>query len=402
MPRPPGDDAGARRDAGSQRSLRQRNLRLLLSSLAARGPTTQAGLARSTGLSTGSVSSLVRDLVDEGLVRTRSVVSGGRRSVEVSLAPDERVVLGVDVGRSHAAVLASDVSRRTFGLRRMALETGHPPEDTLARVAEAVDDLLEEHGIARERVPVCGMALPASLATDSGQVLQANVLPNWAGVDVVAMTREIFGMPTIIENDADLGALAHTGLPQFRDLHTLVYVKVASGIGAGLVVDGGVYRSSTGMAGEIGHVPVVDNGDLCYCGNRGCLETVASTRRLVTDFERVHGVSGAHLADVLAAAAAGDPPTVRILQDAGTALGRVLGVVTSMLGPDVVVLGGPLTSVAGPLLDAVLESARQRTMPAALQGATLELSELGEDAEVRGACLLALSHLRDVEIAVRG
>lgn len=378
------------RDTGSQKALRERNIGLVLSTLRAQGPRTQAGLARATGLSTGTVSSIVRELERNGLVSTAAAISSGRRSVEVSLGPDPRVVVGVDIGRSHMRMLGWDAGRRPFGEALVSLTPGHEPVDTLPLAAEMLDELLREHRVDRARVIRCGVALPASLDPATGRVVQASVLPNWAGVDLKDAVRDALGLPTVLENDANLGALAHYGSGRHAGAHSLIYVKVATGVGAGLAIDGVLYSSSSGITGEIGHVPVVDNGEVCYCGNRGCLETLVSTRRLLGDLVRTRPGQHWDVAEVVRAARAGDVMVHRLLYDAGVALGLAVAPMCNLLSPDVVVLGGPLAKAGQPLLDGMLSTVRQRALPTATARTVFALTDLDDVAEVQGACLLAL------------
>lgn len=385
--------ATSSRDTGSQRALRELNTRKILDVLAGRGPRTQAELARVTGLSTGTVSNIVRGLVSDGRALAAPVVSSGRRSVQVSLAPDRRVVVGIDIGRSHLRLLGCDAAHRTFGLRSATLEPGHRPAQTLRAAADMLDAMLQEEEICRSRVQVCGIALPAALDPVSRMVIQESVLPNWAGQDLGALSASVLGLPTVLENDANLGALAHVSFGRHPSAHSLVYIKVATGIGAGIALDGQLYRSSSGLTGEIGHFQVVDGGEVCYCGNRGCLETVGSTRRVVTDLAHIRHGDAVTLDDVVAAAEAAEPAILRILEDAGAALGRAVALVCTLLSPDVVVLGGPLTRVGGPMLEALVRSVRQRALPSATAATVFELSDLGADAEVQGACELALQEM---------
>lgn len=378
------------RDTGSQKALRERNIGLVMATLRAQGPRTQATLARVTGLSTGTVSSIVRELEASGLVKTASAISSGRRSVEVSLAPDPRVVVGVDIGRTHMRMLGWDAGRLPFGETLVSLQPGHEPTETLPLAAEMLDDLLRANHVDRSRVLRCGVALPASLEPATGRVVQASVLPNWAGLNLESALQDALGLPVLLENDANLGALAHFGSGRFAGAHSLIYVKVATGIGAGLVLDGALYRSSSGITGEIGHIPVVDNGEVCYCGNRGCLETVVSTRRIVGDLSRTRPGRSWDAAEVVKASLAGDLMVHRLLYDAGTALGLAVAPMCNLLSPDVVVLGGPLARGGQPLLDGMVASVRQRALPTATAGTTFALTQLDDDAEVQGACLLAL------------
>ena len=222
-----------------------------------------------------------------------------------------------------------------------------------------------------------------------------------AGVDLGDALRDALGVPVVLENDANLGALAHYGAGGHAGAHSLVYVKVATGVGVGLAFDGSLYRSTTGITGEIGHVPVVDNGELCYCGNRGCLETLVSTRRLVGDLRRTRPERTWDVPEVVRAAQDGDVMVNRLLYDAGVALGLALAPVCNLLSPDDVVLGGPLAAGGQALLDGMVATVRQRALPATTGRTDFALTDLGETAEVQGACLLALqASLRSGDVLV--
>ncbi|MDM7832478.1 ROK family transcriptional regulator [Cellulomonas edaphi] len=390
MPATSGGNVAASRDTGSQKALRERNTQLVVTTLGANGPQTQAALARRTGLSTGTVSNIVRDLTARGRVTTSSVISAGRRSIEVTLVPDGRVVVGVDVGRTHLRVMGLNTARQAFGMRSAALSESHRPADTLPMARRMLDAMLEEHGIDRADVMLCGLAFPASLEPSTGAVVQASVLPHWAGLNLIEATTSAFALPVVLENDANLGALAHAGNGRFVDTHCLVYLKVGTGIGAGLALDGRLYESLSGISGEIGHSQVVDGGDVCTCGNRGCLETVASTRRLIADLAYIRPGRRVDLDEVIDAATAGEPAVLRLLHDAGVVIGKALAPICNLLSPDVVVVGGPMARVGGPLLEGLVQSARQRSLAAATAHTEFVLSDLADDAEVHGACLLAL------------
>ncbi|MCL2464880.1 MAG: ROK family protein, partial [Micrococcales bacterium] len=187
-----------------------------------------------------------------------------------------------------------------------------------------------------------------------------------------------------------LGALAHFGSGVHAGAHSLVYVKVATGVGVGLAIDGVVYSSTSGLTGEIGHIPVADNGELCYCGNRGCLETLVSTRRLLGDLARTRPSHTWDVPEIVRAVQTGDVMVQRLLSDAGAALGLTIAPICNLLSPDVVVLGGPLAAAGEHLLAGMVTTVRQRALPAAIRHTVFALTDLGDFAEVEGACLLAL------------
>ncbi|GAA2528504.1 ROK family transcriptional regulator [Rarobacter incanus] len=383
------------RDTGSQRALRQLNTRKVVDTLSRAGAQTQANLARLTGLSAGTISNIVRDLVDEGRVVTSSVIASGRRSAMVSLVPDPRIVVGLDVGRRHMRVLASDTSHRVFGRIVEPIGADLSPELAFAQARTMIDSLQAEYRIPENQLVQVGISVPASVDPTTGRVVQGSVLPHWAGMDLTRLATEILRIPAIIENDASLGALAQLTFGSHPTDGTVIYIKVASGIGTGIAVNGKVYRSKSGLNGEIGHIQIFDGGEVCYCGNRGCLETLASSRRIVADLAHVRRDTNMTLDDVIAGAHADDPTVRRILSEAGSALGRIVATLANIFGPDAVVLGGPLAPAGDSFLTPVVHAARQHALPAAVANTTFSLSTFGDEDEVRGACALALQKVSE-------
>ncbi|MGO1317028.1 MAG: ROK family transcriptional regulator [Cellulomonadaceae bacterium] len=381
------------RDTGSQRALRVRNRDTVLRCLATHGAQSQANLARLTGLSAGTISNIVRDLVEMNRVSRSAAISSGRRSVEISLVADSRVVVGIDVGRTHITMMLCDTAQRMFGLRNRQLALGHEPHSTLAIVSTMLDALLADEGISRDRVVLCTIALSASVEPETGYVVQASSLPHWADIPLVELCTRVLGIPTLVENDANLGALAHTLIDVGAEARTLAYVKVASGIGIGFMFDGEMYTTASGLSGEIGHFQVLGAGDVCYCGHRGCLETVASVRRIIADLNFIRPGNPPTVYDVIARAEQGELAVVRLLEEAGSALGEALAIVCNLLAPDVIVVGGPLTPVAQPMVDAIERSVRRRKLSATKASTTFMLSQFSGEDEVRGACLYALRQL---------
>lgn len=391
MPQSSGGQRGpSSRDTGSQRALRGQNMDKVLRSLALHGPQSQAELARGTGLSAGTISNIVRALSAADRVTCSPILSSGRRATQVTLAPDSRLVVGLDVGRSHMSLLLSDVARRTRGYHRLPLEFGHTPAETFELASRTLDEVLAREGIARDRIVSAGVAVAASVAPVTGRVVQATALPRWANQPLADVSEKLLGVPTVLANDADLGALANATFGRTAGVHTLAYVKLATGIGLGLTIDSQLYRSTSGLAGEIGHFQVMEGGDICICGRRGCLETVASTRRVLADLSSIKSGTPVTVEDVIASTRAGDPTVLGVLDDVGTAIGQTLALVCNMLAPDLLVFGGSLSPAGTPILAAIERSVLQRALPAVANTTRFALSDLGERDEVLGACALAL------------
>ena len=268
---------------GSLESLRELNRLRVVETLRERGTASRAEIARVTGLSRSTVSSLVSDLQAHGLIVEHSdpdapaSMATGRPPTLLSLDRSAGAVVGIDFGhdRIHAAV--SDLSRTVLAEAVRPEDVDHDAESSLDTAAELVDELLDETGLSQTDVIGVGMALSGPIDHDRGAVRPTAILPGWEGLAVAAeMSRRIGDLPVHLDNDANLGALAEVTLGAARDARNAVYVMVSSGIGAGLIVDGRPYRGGRGMAGEVGHVLVDETGPICRCGNRGCLETYVS------------------------------------------------------------------------------------------------------------------------------
>jgi predicted NBD/HSP70 family sugar kinase len=234
-----------------------------------------------------------------------------------------------------------------------------------------------------------GMGVPGPLLHVDGTVGSGAILPGWVGVHAGEEMQRRLGLPVVVDNDANLGALAEAMIGAGRGARELVYLKVASGIGAGLVIDGRVHHGAGGTAGELGHLLVDEEGQVCRCGNRGCLETVAAVPRLLEQLSRTHG-SGLRIEDVVGLAAGGDPGCQRVIADAGRHIGRAVAMLCNLLNPARVIVGGDLSAAGDLLLDPLRAALRRYAIPAAAEAVEVRAGVLGEQAEVRGAVALAV------------
>ncbi|WP_439938483.1 ROK family transcriptional regulator [Nocardia sp. N13] len=367
---------------GSTASLRSANQQRVVDVLRSGEQVTQADLARQTGLAPATVSSIVRDLAGAGLVTTEP--GSGRRGTTVTLAPAAGVVAGVDFGHSHVAVAVGDLTGTLLAERRASLDSGHPSDDGLDAAAGLLEEVLVDAGVDFAALRCLGMGLPAPM-TD-GVVRSSAILPGWVGVNALDAARKRFGLEVHAENDANLGALAEHRQGVARGHANSVFVKVSSGVGAGIVLEDRLFHGSGGTAGEIGHLTLDESGPVCRCGSRGCLEAYTSTVALQAMMHTQ--LPGAGVDEIVAAAREGNVSAVRALEDAGLHLGWALASVVNLLNPGLVVVGGDMAR-AGELL---LESARiglRRHALDAVAATPVVASELGERASLVGAVLLA-------------
>ncbi|QRP48464.1 ROK family protein [Amycolatopsis sp. FDAARGOS 1241] len=323
----------------------------VLFALSRYGPISRARLGEVTGRSRTSVWAVVSDLIAEGTVVEDSpdpdvrAAHSGRPPALLKLAQPSDVVVGVDFGRTHIRAAVADLSGRILAERLVSMQVDDFAAESLSTAAELVTALTAEAGVDRGVVRKVVVGLPAPVNRATGSITLGRVLNSGVGMVPATELEDRIGIPVSLENNANLGALAEAREGAARGVDDVFYVKVSSGIGAGLVLNGRLYRGAAGIAGEIGHVLVDEDGALCWCGSRGCLDTVASGRRFIELLQPTRP-EPLTLEEVVRLVRAGDPLAHRIVSDAGRTLGRAIADLCASLNPGAVVLGG-LVSEAG-------------------------------------------------------
>jgi predicted NBD/HSP70 family sugar kinase len=408
---------------GSPAGLREANRRRVLDAVLAAGEPTQSGIAAATGLAPATVSNIVRHLVEAGSLSATTTVRGGRRVRAVRLVPPPGHVAGIDFGHRHVRVglarAADAVVRFEPGTdggadgspapaaapllaeRDADLPEGHGADDGLGLADTLLRDALAAAGVPRSELRAVGIGLPAPVDTRSGTVGEPGILPGWVGVEAADRAAARLGVPVAVDNDALLGTLAEQAWGALSGLRDAVYLKLSDGVGAGLVLDGRPYRGRAGTAGELGHVVVADDasgppgapgGTVCRCGNRGCLETWASTTTVVGLLEPLLG-RPLSIAQVVARARSGHAPSRRVLADTGGHVGRALGGLCSILTPARIVVGGELAQAGSLLIDPLHTALDRWALPGAAEGVEVVAARLGAHAHVLGAVALAGEHV---------
>jgi glucokinase-like ROK family protein len=377
-----------------------------------RGPSTQAAIARATGLSQATVSRVLAEFRAADLIETagrhratRGRLPRGRVPLTVQLRSGGRYLVGIELEDDRCVAALTDlhlhIERRS--VTRPRYETA---ADLVTSAVDAFASVTE--GVERERILAVGIGSPGVVDTEAG-ILRTLV---WPGVHLeeVALRRwlqERIGLPVVVANRSRMAAAGERFGGAGRGSRDLVYVWIGYGIAAGIMLGGALHNGVTGSAGELGHVPVAPNGLLCECGATGCLQTVASGRAIVRraaqllregersvlrDLTR-GGQEGLDAAMIARAAADGDAVARRILEESGTYVGRAMALALNILNPDTVVLGGPVGEVIGPhALPAIERELRTSALTVTMNAARIVLATLGNDAGAIGAAALALEY----------
>jgi predicted NBD/HSP70 family sugar kinase len=356
-------------------------------------PRTRSELAALTGLARSTVALRIDALLDLGLVGPvgDAVSTGGRPSSQFAITASERVVLGVDVGASHVRVALSDLTGRILGDASPDARVSDGPEAVLDAVTAAGRELLDANGRSDHDLLAIGIGVPGPVEHSTGRPINPPIMPGWHRFDIPEYVGRSFDVPVLVDNDVNVMALGERE-HSWPDVDHLLFVKVATGIGSGVISGGLLQRGAQGTAGDIGHVAVARGADVpCQCGNRGCLEALAAGPALARGL-RERGVEAVSNADVIELVGHGSLDAIQALRQAGRDLGEVLTACVSLMNPSVIVLGGAMVRAGEHLIAGVREVLYARSMPLATESLQVTHSKAGADAAVLGASMLAIHH----------
>jgi predicted NBD/HSP70 family sugar kinase len=350
---------------------------------------TRAELALTTGLARSNVAARIDALIASGLVGAAGEAnsSGGRPPSRFAFNPAARAVLAVDVGATHVIVAVTDLSGHVVAEQRLAQDVADGPEPVLGRVVKEGLGLLEQSGRGLQDLAGVGIGLPGPVEHATGRPVKPPIMPGWDGFDVVRYVQRSLPVPVLVDNDVNIMALGER-TAHWPDHENFLFIKVATGIGSGIISNGELQRGANGTAGDLGHVRVLrGDGVLCRCGNYGCLEALASGPALAAELTR-QGVPASKGSDVLRLVAAGNVQAVQALRQAGRDVGDVLATVVNLLNPSVIVLGGSLGQAGEHLMAGVREVVYRRSLPLATSHLRIALSVAGDQAAILGASQL--------------
>ena len=361
-------------------------------------PRTRGELIQLTGLARSTVGARVDALLATGLLAPSGEArsTGGRRPTRFAFNPAARVVIGADLGATHALVALTDLGGTVIAERGAPIDISQGPETVLDWLTQTARALLTEAGRSADELVGVGIGLPGPVEHSTGRPTAPPIMPGWDGYDVPAHVSAALGGPVLVDNDVNIMALGeHTTI--YPDVEHLVFVKVATGIGAGIISGGRLHRGAQGAAGDLGHVLAPHGGDaVCRCGNVGCLEAIASGPAIVKALQE-QGIEASDSRGLVALVRAGDVTAAQAVRQAGRDLGEVLATCVSMLNPSVIVIGGILAQASESLLAGVREVVYGRSLPLATGDLRIVSARTGDHAGVIGAASMVVQHVLSAE-----
>lgn len=354
-------------------------------------------------LTRAAITTIVNDLVDHGLVREAEDGTSmvGRRPVLLEMNPSRGYLVGVDIGATHLGLLITDFASHVICDLEQPFDISLPPPVGLDQVDLCLRNALGEVKLTLEDVVGIGVGVPGPVVMEEGAVTHPPIMPGWDQYPIQNRLEELWHRPVTLNNDAELGALGEWAHGAGRDQRHMAYIKVGTGIGAGLLMDGKIYRGAAGTAGEIGHITICDDGPLCTCGNYGCLEALAGGKAIAhqaqeaaragkrTQLAAIGSAISITAKDVASAARRGDLVAQQIVVNAGSHLGIAIASLVNLFNPGMVVIGGGVAQIGDLLLQPLRQVVQQRSLPSVARVVRINTAVLGRRSTSMGAVVQA-------------
>jgi len=361
-------------------------------------------LARVLGLTRAAITATINDLQEADLVHeVKGKHPAGRKPIVLEINPKRGYVVGVDIGATHITALLADYSALVLDEIDASIDISEGPHKILDMVIEMTKEMTRRTGISESSIHAMGIGVPGPVVAGGGMVSGPPIMPGWDKFPIDTYLEKALGIPVTVSNDAELGAIGEWAYGAGRGERNLVYIKVGRGIGAGLLVEGQIYHGATGSAGEIGHITIDENGPLCSCGNRGCLEALAGGNAVAksaiarikrgdrTTLSAIAPISSIRSEDVIDEACRGDLVSQQILIDAGRHLGTAIAGLVNLFNPNIVIIGGNVSRIGDLLLEPIRKTVQDRSLKMASSNLRISTALLGKRSSGMGAIVQALN-----------
>lgn len=356
-------------------------------------PRTRADLALQTGLARSTVSGRVEELLASGLIAPAGENSstGGRPPTTFAFNPAARLIIAVDLGGTHAQIALTDLAARIVAEEELEIPISLGPKIVLDALLESGTRLLAKVGAPEGRLIGVGVGLPGPVEFATGRPTSPPIMPGWDGYDVPAHLRRVFDVPILVDNDVNTMVLGEHDVI-YPEVSHMMFVKIGTGIGAGIISDGRLQHGAQGAAGDIGHIAAPgDHTTQCTCGNLGCLEAVASGSAIAAQLRR-QGRDVPNHAALIGLVRDGDLEAMHLVREAGRTVGSVLASCVNMVNPELIVIGGLVVTAGEHFLAGMREAVYSRSLPLATQHLRIVATQTSGRAGVLGASVLVTAH----------
>lgn len=355
-------------------------------------PHSRTDLATQTGMARSTLQERLDVLIHLGLIGTIAdgASTGGRPPQRLALLPEARLVLAIDLGASHLRVALTDLACTPLVQSQAPISFADGPEAILQSAMDLAEGLLASMDRPRKDVIAVGMGVPGPVNFETGRPANPPIMPGWDDFDIPAWFQQHLDALVVVDNDVNLMAIGEKDQLQAGS-EDFIFVKLATGIGSGIISGGLLQRGAQGTAGDIGHVRIRrGDGIFCHCGNEGCLEALASGPRIAAAL-RSEGIEASTNKDVVALVNSGNIQAIHAVRQAGRDLGEVLAASVSLLNPSLIIVGGRISSAGEHLLAGIREVVYQRGAPLSTQHLQIRTSRSWEAGALRGASMIAIS-----------
>ena len=369
------------------------------------GGITRVEMARQMGLTRAAITAIVNDLMDDGKVREAEFRStaAGRKPIVLEINPALGKVAALDIGATHATVLITDYSARVIIEKEIPFDIRRDPEICLFEIDSLLRDTIEQVGLTITDLDAAGIGVPGPVNTESGSVVSPPLMPGWDGYPIQDHLESLWELPISLNNDAELGAIGEWAYGAGRGERYLMYIKVGTGVGAGILLNGQIYQGSTGAAGEIGHITIDDNGPECSCGNFGCLEAFSGGRAIAnqaagavrrglrTQLAYIDPIERITAKEVIDSARNGDLIAQQIITEAGLQLGLAIASLVNLFNPGMIIIGGGVAQAGDLLLEPIRRIVSERSLKASSRSVRITSALLGRRSAAMGGIVQALT-----------
>jgi glucokinase-like ROK family protein len=374
------------------------------------GEFSKSDLVVFTEFSRTKITSCIDSLLDKNIIIANTITgyTGGRRSKKFRLNGDFGLVAGIDIGATSIDLAVADFSGKVLVRYSEPASVKDGPIRILGRVCTLLEKLIQESGLNAKELNGIGIGVPGPVDFSIGNLVSPPIMPGWDRYPIIQTVQQWFPWSNVVvDNDVNVMALGEIYQGAGKGVDNLIFVKIGTGIGAGIICEGKIYRGSNGCAGDIGHIGVDKNGPLCHCGNKGCLEAVAAgpaiadrsltaalagnSPILMKYYEQNGNVLRAE--DVGDASKEGDALAIEVIRESGQFVGDVLAGLVNFYNPGMIVIGGGVSNLGDLLLSSIRQTVLRRSLPLATRDLLIVFSEIGPDAGVIGAINLAMDNI---------